>query len=75
MPQVRGFVSESCMRRPTLAHTGIYPQIPLLLSWGANNIVRNLSERFGDPRLTLDQGGTLKRAIGMAIIVSIGNCG
>jgi len=37
---------------------GIYPQIPLLISWGSNNM-----------------GGMQKRAIGMAIVVSVGNMG
>jgi hypothetical protein len=41
-----------------LGAAGIYPQIPLLISWASNNM-----------------GGQLKRAVGMAIVVSVGNMG
>jgi hypothetical protein len=41
-----------------LAAAGGYPLIPLVVSWGQNNV-----------------GGSLKRAIAAAIIVSVGNLG
>ena len=41
-----------------LAAAGVYPLIPLIVSWGSNNI-----------------GGSLKKGVGTAIIVSLGNAG
>lgn len=41
-----------------LAAAGIYPLIPLIVSWGSNNI-----------------GGSLKKGVGTAIFVCIGNAG
>jgi len=41
-----------------LAAAGVYPLIPLVVSWSGNNI-----------------GGATKRAVGMAIVISVGNCG
>ncbi|WWD17598.1 hypothetical protein CI109_102039 [Kwoniella shandongensis] len=41
-----------------LGAAGIYPLIPLIVSWSANTM-----------------GGSLKRSVGMAIVISIGNAG
>jgi MFS family permease len=41
-----------------LAAAGVYPLIPIVVSWGSNNC-----------------GGSLKKAVGTAIIVSLGNLG
>ncbi|GMK56081.1 hypothetical protein CspeluHIS016_0211370 [Cutaneotrichosporon spelunceum] len=41
-----------------LAASGMYPLIPVIVAWGANNC-----------------GGSLKKGVATAIIVSIGNCG
>jgi hypothetical protein len=41
-----------------LAASGMYPLIPVVVSWGANNV-----------------GGSLKKGVATAIIVSVGNAG
>lgn len=41
-----------------LAAAGVYPLIPVIISWGTNNC-----------------GGSLKKSVGSAIIVSVGNVG
>lgn len=41
-----------------LAASGMYPLIPVVVSWGANNV-----------------GGSLKKSVATAIIVSVGNAG
>lgn len=41
-----------------IAAMGVYPLIPLIVSWSANNI-----------------GGSLKKGVGMAMIISVGNAG
>ena len=41
-----------------LAAMGVYPNIPLIVSWSANNM-----------------GGSLKKGVGTALVISIGNAG
>jgi hypothetical protein len=41
-----------------LAAMGVYPLIPLIVSWSANNM-----------------GGSLKKGVGTAMVISMGNAG